>query len=435
MAEAPHERPRRRWFRLTPDRVVIALLILEGFLLLSEWFEWFAFNRHKGWTVLIGMAAVVVAMLLMSLWFLAALLFRLRFQFSILSLLVLTLVVAVPCSWLAVEREHAQKQREAVAAIQSLRGQITYDYEADEWARCLKSGAVKWAPVPPGPAWVRRLLGDDFFADVVNVNGMILTLFNDRPGSNSITDAWLEHIGKLHRLEVLDLGNSHVSDAGLKELHGLTRLRKLDLHRTNITDAGLKELQGLTYLQELNLAQTPITDAGMEYVAKLTRLEALNLCFAHISDGGVEKLQGLTRLRKLNLNYTSITDAGLEYIGKLARLEVLNLNVGATDVGLAKLEGLSRLQELYVPGSNTTDASLKHIGRLARLKVLDLWGAQVTDAGLEHLNGLCELRRLNLLVTRATKGGVWKLRRALPKCQIAFEIYPDLAVPALEPEN
>ena len=35
----------------------------------------------------------------MLLWFLAALLFRLRFQFSLLSLLLLAVVVAVPCSW------------------------------------------------------------------------------------------------------------------------------------------------------------------------------------------------------------------------------------------------------------------------------------------------------------------------------------------------
>ena len=51
---------------------------------------WFPFNQHKGWTVLIAIATVGAALLLMFLWFLAALLFRLRFQFSILSLLVLT---------------------------------------------------------------------------------------------------------------------------------------------------------------------------------------------------------------------------------------------------------------------------------------------------------------------------------------------------------
>ncbi len=88
-----------RWYRITPDRAVLALLALEAFLLLSAWFHWFPFNQHKGWTVLICLATVGAALALMFLWFLAALVFRWRFQFSILALLVLVLVVAVPCSW------------------------------------------------------------------------------------------------------------------------------------------------------------------------------------------------------------------------------------------------------------------------------------------------------------------------------------------------
>ena len=33
--------PKTRWYRLTPDRAVVALLVLEGFLLLSASFHWF----------------------------------------------------------------------------------------------------------------------------------------------------------------------------------------------------------------------------------------------------------------------------------------------------------------------------------------------------------------------------------------------------------
>ena len=70
-----------RWLRPTPDRLVLAVLALEGFLVLSERFQWFAFNQHKGWTVLIAVASVGVFFLLMFLWFFAAVLFRLRFQY------------------------------------------------------------------------------------------------------------------------------------------------------------------------------------------------------------------------------------------------------------------------------------------------------------------------------------------------------------------
>ena len=68
---------------------------MEGLLWLSERLPWFPFNHHKGWTVLIAVAVVGGAMLVMLLWFIASLLFQWRFQFSIWSLLVLTVAVAV----------------------------------------------------------------------------------------------------------------------------------------------------------------------------------------------------------------------------------------------------------------------------------------------------------------------------------------------------
>ena len=129
MADAFQATP--RWYRLTPGRVVVLLLALEGFLILSERFEWFAFNRHKGWTMLIAVAAVAAVMVLMFLWFLLSLIFRWRFQFSILSLLVLTVVVAIPCSWLAVARKQARQQRQVIAEILRLGGRVGYDYQFD----------------------------------------------------------------------------------------------------------------------------------------------------------------------------------------------------------------------------------------------------------------------------------------------------------------
>ena len=54
--------PRKcRWFHVTPDRLVIGLLVVECLLWFSERFQWFSFNAHKGWTVLIAVAAVGTA--------------------------------------------------------------------------------------------------------------------------------------------------------------------------------------------------------------------------------------------------------------------------------------------------------------------------------------------------------------------------------------
>ncbi len=92
---------RVRWFRLTPGHCLAALLGVEFLLFLAQWSRWLP----KGWPVLIAVAAVGVVILAMFAWFGIALVFRRRFQFSLRSLLVLTVAVALPCSWLTVERE------------------------------------------------------------------------------------------------------------------------------------------------------------------------------------------------------------------------------------------------------------------------------------------------------------------------------------------
>lgn len=38
--------PAQHWWRITPERLLVALLAVEGVLLLSERFHWFAFNSR-----------------------------------------------------------------------------------------------------------------------------------------------------------------------------------------------------------------------------------------------------------------------------------------------------------------------------------------------------------------------------------------------------
>jgi hypothetical protein len=67
-----------RWYRITPDRLIFGLLVVEGLLWLSERYRWFWFNSHKGWTALIAAAAVGSVLVLMFLWFIAAVVLRRR---------------------------------------------------------------------------------------------------------------------------------------------------------------------------------------------------------------------------------------------------------------------------------------------------------------------------------------------------------------------
>ncbi|MBC8873174.1 MAG: hypothetical protein H8E44_27385 [Planctomycetes bacterium] len=160
----PETRPKRRWYHITPDRLIYGLLAVEGFLFLSEWFQWFAFNEKKGWTVLIAVAAVCLVVVVMLLWLVASLLFRWRFQFSVTSqfsvrsLVVLVVAVAVPCCWLNVKMREAERQRKAVETIRSWTTWevVRYDYGVvDDF------GYIPRAE-QPASGWLLELVGVDF---------------------------------------------------------------------------------------------------------------------------------------------------------------------------------------------------------------------------------------------------------------------------------
>jgi hypothetical protein len=204
---APPGKP--RWYRLTPDRLVVGLLAVEGFLLLSEWFDWFAVNGQT-WTVLIALAAVGVTLSLMLLWFIVALVFRRRFQYRLRSLMLLAVAVAVACSWLAVEMKQERRQKAAADAIGRLGGKVKSEL-----------------------TWLGNLLRDDSLVSVTNV------VLSGTP----TTDAELVHLEGLSQLQVLSLDNTKVSDTGLVHFQGLSQLRLLSVDNTKVTNEGVRKLQ------------------------------------------------------------------------------------------------------------------------------------------------------------------------------------------------
>ena len=247
--------PTRRRFRSALAWLIFGLLVVEGLLWLSERFGWFWFNEKKGWTVLIGMAVAGVILGLMLLWYLEALIFRLRFQFSIRSLLVLVVAVAIPCSWMAVEMKEAKEQRNAVEAICNLGGQIAYDYDESD----PREG-------PRGPTWLRKLLEDDFFNDVYNATVRSNAQIEQLKGLPQLKRLWLGG----YRFPPTECGE--ITDAGLARVAALTQLKVLVMWGTNVTDDGLANLARLKQLENLSIDSTHVTDAGLVHIAGLAQL-------------------------------------------------------------------------------------------------------------------------------------------------------------------
>jgi hypothetical protein len=112
------------------------------------------------------------------------------------------LLASLGMSWVAVKMKRARQQKEAVEEITKSGGQVLYNYELRQ------SGAPLQLSGPPGPAWLRSLLGENFFATVVYVD---LT-------SPWAADAVLEYLKGLTQLQVLFLGGTKVTDEGVKRL-------------------------------------------------------------------------------------------------------------------------------------------------------------------------------------------------------------------------
>ena len=163
---------------------------------------------------------------------------RLRwYQFSLRTLLIFVTLFACACSWFAVKKQQANRQKEAVQALERHGYHITYDYE--------HYGISRNYYVPtPAPDWIVKLVGKDFLYDVYGV-GATISLPIMQFHMPALTDADMTVFEQLPRLRTLRFRNKYGNPA-------------------KITDKGLAHLQKLKYLEDLELIDTLVTEAGVQ---------------------------------------------------------------------------------------------------------------------------------------------------------------------------
>ena len=203
------------------------------------------------------------------------------------SLRTFLLLVAVFSVWLAIQVNKAQKQRAAVAAVEKVGGIVVYDYMREQYAALQAARRDIRDAVPPGPLWLRKLIGDEHFMRPVG-----LTFYRDA------TDDDVEQALALDDITELNLSMTKVSDDGLRHLAELESLEVLALSYTNISDDGLAHLRNVPTLQRLHITNTGITDAGLQHLADLKHLELLHVYRTNVTPQGIaelqQKLPGLT---------------------------------------------------------------------------------------------------------------------------------------------
>ncbi|MBL7040697.1 MAG: hypothetical protein ISR77_18840 [Pirellulaceae bacterium] len=187
---------------------------------------------------------------------------------------VIILLLSLPPTWFTGRLEQARTQSDAVAAIHRLGGRVVYDCQIGV------NGLRPYAE-PPGPEWLRKLLGIDFLADVRSVSFFHATRLDDDD---------LACLSPLSGLTDLLLTNTQITDAGLRRLTGLKSLERLLLDHTHITDEGLGLLSDLKHLQGISLEGTRVGDAGLQHLSQFKQLEVIALYGTTVTEKGIKEI-------------------------------------------------------------------------------------------------------------------------------------------------
>lgn len=171
------------------------------------------------------------------------------FQFSLRSLLLVTLIVAVALSIFTSRVQALLTQRQVTVQLREV-----------------------------GARTIRR-------------HGTIVRVCFSPSGSNPITDEHLLLLRRLPHLEQVAFEDTPITDRQMALLKGLA-IKDLRLTNTVLGDTGLAHLTGLTNLESLHLVDPQITDGGLRHLENLSDLKQLTLMYGPgVSPAGVKRLK------------------------------------------------------------------------------------------------------------------------------------------------
>jgi hypothetical protein len=231
----------------------------------------------------------------------------------------------------------------------------------------------------------------------------------DLSGVREVTDAHLAAIGRLSRLERLNLSGTSITDAGVAHLRGCEALREVNLAGTYTGDGALRALAGTPHLHAFQ-SGSGVTDEGIallhdwpifktwhggeERLDLLAWDAAPNFLMLRgpFTDRGVARLRGLDGLFALNIDDArlAITASCLDALRELPHLA--RLSVEATD---AWMPGLAALPHLRFLGIQDTPASDEGWVQLAQSRTLEkIWGRRCHGLGDEGFRALARMPRI-----------------------------------------
>jgi hypothetical protein len=241
------------------------------------------------------------------------------FQFKLRTLLLVFAIVGVALRAIVVPINQAKRQVAAVSAIKAAGGFVMYDAQ------------------PAAPAWMGNLFGEEYCRRATGV--CFWSNEVTYPSPPTVKDDGLTSVEELHDLKTLIIDKcDRLTAAGLKHLGRLGKLESLDLQGIDIADGGLAELASLETIKTLRLGGNSIGDQDLQALSQLSRLEQLSLSFPELPDAGLAHLTSLSSLKALTLENSSTTDAALEHLAAMRQLKMVLLSgTRVTEAGIKRL--------------------------------------------------------------------------------------------------
>ncbi len=288
-------------------------------------------------------------------------------------------------------------ERRVVAELRALNCLVMYDYE---WDPATNQSTAGTAPV--GPAWVRRLCGDDVFAHPTRL------FFGPGPGK---PDKALEKAGQLSSLASVQVFNLSAASEPFKALSTLSRLKRLaldgpiDFHDLESISPRLSVAKLELSRQSLCLRDSVCT-LIVEKFPGLTELDIQggvipSRGLPELSDKGLSEFRRLPHLAKLSVKGFPIVSTGgitdLSGFPSLKELRVeirLDLSSTAHAVERVRIDDCPALERIQITpfdsfdwdGAHWLGVSLKRVPKLEELSVEKARELAIDDSG--HLEKL-----------------------------------------------
>jgi hypothetical protein len=259
------------------------------------------------------------------------------------TLLLIVLLVSLATAQISKRFRETQRRNDVIARIRGCNGGVEYDWQQLELG---PTGEVMHAPrqAPPGPAWLRRIIGADYFQVVTSVE----LLYSGDPlhGGCSNLELVSQIAQSFPHTRSLTIECSEPSEAMLEKVSHLKKLERLVFLDEKITDAAIAHLRRLTNLKALSLEGGPrVTDNALYYLSELPRLEYLRIVNGRFSNRGLAHIPGYRSLRELNLRVDSnaISDTGFSQFKLAPKLRHLSLIMDRAAIDPESLRHLKRV--------------------------------------------------------------------------------------------